>query len=1734
MALTLLEDDITALQRAILEGIDPSEIQETPAAGGAVSSSIGGFAVIQYDYTAVLAEAGFETSYVRQSRSFFNEDDAPLLAALGGGDLSITVREGDLSDPLQGESYPVSGSKTLIVSAGSLGLDASSFVFEPLSVATAIAELSKETFTSGQSVEYSLSENAREIVGKTAEGETVVTIVLTPSLLGRDIELTTTVTIFKPIDHLPSNASGLVRVVNDALEIDLSVQGSDTAGNALREPVDVMITITDGALPTIKPSSITHNENELNFVSKPIPLNVEANADEISTVKFVATDQLSAALDNLTSNGSATTFEISDEAITVVLASEPSVVVFSIQLEQKNGEYNYVFSENASVDQSVNGESVLIPVTVAVTDYDNDTVEGRFSITIDDGNNGTGESASLSGEFDVTEGKIGDGGAVPVQTATGSVSIDAGSDRLLPDSLSISNLNTSAGIPGLIQELNELTSEGRALVFELSPSSTGNTILIEGKLPDGSIAVSFTLVASQVPGDGAAGVSVASTFVLYQPLDHQDDAKFVGNRWVTLSDPSSGNLAFDIKLQLQLKDTDGDILDKPVALNYQVVDGSRPEIKTADIEVTDPDENAGPSTETASLGLSLGSDEIASLEWQVGSSFNTFVASLSSDGNALSLIPANAQINGSSAPINIGYQDANGTTVTVLTLTLLPDTGDYSVTLRESIDQPDSESVVFNLGVKVTDFDDDSASDNFTVTVFDGNNLSLSPVNATIIDPNIGSVSEQENLSLGLTLGADALKTLVFYAPTGLEAALNAMTSSGYETKVIPQPFSSLSDTISIVIDDANSPNNGETALSIVLNKDANGIPDGTYSVSQSLAIDEPDELINLPIGVRAIDTDNDAVSAEFTVTIKDSSELPTTGVTGDITLSEPDLTPGSGQQGYPDSADTDVTITALNDRLIPESAGLEETQLASILANLNGSLTSDGVSVVFTYDTSTHTLVGMANNEKVIAVSFEGTQAANGFSVDITPTLTLYKPLDHLDSGVSNNTLTVNEDNISIALPIQVKDSDGDIVSGAASVDVVIKDGEGPSITSTPALAVEESDINQNGSGGNTNRPGTTPGGVGTDQDTDSGKLVIDSGSDNIKDISLDVSAFASNNASNSQNASGNNVPLSSKGEPVTLHLTSDVSGVKTYTGKAETREVFTITLDSQGNYTFTLLGALDHPQGDQKNTLTINLPVVVMDSDNDTATSILNVNVADDVPFSLETDGVGVGGGALVTEEGDHSPRLTILPARNRGADDAHIKSVTINGEQHELNVGLNNVFIVREGPGGQVLGTLLIQSSGNVQFTAAEDVDHSGSTNNRIEETFSYEIIDGDGDIVVGSTQIVVVDGEPQLIVENAAGVEDQGREGDPNDDVVNNPADGIPINISIDVGDNDQGEVVDRVLITLPANAQGTFYANGAELAVTDGKIVLPANLFSPDAQNEIWTLQGVTFVPNQDYSAASGVPTFSVTGFVKNADGTERTLATQSFTITVEGIADVPQWDSENTTLYYNIDEDSDGANLAIEADLQDSDGSETLTYFLTLDSGDATLLLNGNTLTPSNGKYEISAADINNVMVKPDANYSGDITLTAIAQSKETSNFVAGQQTADSAPRTITIAVSPEANSTTLKVSRVSGDEDTLIPLGGSIKLTDTVDTDASETLYVWITGLPEGANLFLGSDKVVPDSNGLYEVLYADIANLKLEPPPESNVDFAISIRGVVKDTAIITNASGVDETVTQVILKP
>ncbi|TIG55987.1 hypothetical protein DI119_17620, partial [Legionella pneumophila] len=76
---------------------------------------------------------------------------------------------------------------------------------------------------------------------------------------------------------------------------------------------------------------------------------------------------------------------------------------------------------------------------------------------------------------------------------------------------------------------------------------------------------------------------------------------------------------------------------------------------------------------------------------------------------------------------------------------------------------------------------------------------------------------------------------------------------------------------------------------------------------------------------------------------------------------------------------------------------------------------------------------------------------------------------------------------------------------------------------------------------------------------------------------------------------------------------------------------QVFTFTLNANGNYSFTLLAKLDHPAGADENDITINLGSVIRatDSDGDTVTAAadgLVITVDDDTPIASANKLTGV----------------------------------------------------------------------------------------------------------------------------------------------------------------------------------------------------------------------------------------------------------------------------------------------------------------------------------------------------------------------------------------------------------------------------------------------------------------------------------------------------------------------------
>ncbi|MDF5000440.1 hypothetical protein P3560_24475, partial [Vibrio parahaemolyticus] len=147
------------------------------------------------------------------------------------------------------------------------------------------------------------------------------------------------------------------------------------------------------------------------------------------------------------------------------------------------------------------------------------------------------------------------------------------------------------------------------------------------------------------------------------------------------------------------------------------------------------------------------------------------------------------------------------------------------------------------------------------------------------------------------------------------------------------------------------------------------------------------------------------------------------------------------------------------------------------------------------------------------------------------------------------------------------------------------------PEIKSADALAVDEDDL-ANGS-------------QATNKDSleATGNFDTVEGADTVVSYQLDLTS--------------NPIPgVTSGGFAVTLVQTAVSNNNFTYQGQTpDGNSVFTLVLNADGSYKFTLEGALDHStQGED--TLILDLPVFATDVDGDTAGINLPVTITDDVP--------------------------------------------------------------------------------------------------------------------------------------------------------------------------------------------------------------------------------------------------------------------------------------------------------------------------------------------------------------------------------------------------------------------------------------------------------------------------------------------------------------------------------------
>jgi T1SS-143 domain-containing protein len=234
------------------------------------------------------------------------------------------------------------------------------------------------------------------------------------------------------------------------------------------------------------------------------------------------------------------------------------------------------------------------------------------------------------------------------------------------------------------------------------------------------------------------------------------------------------------------------------------------------------------------------------------------------------------------------------------------------------------------------------------------------------------------------------------------------------------------------------------------------------------------------------------------------------------------------------------------------------------------------------------------------------------------------------------------------------------------------------------------------------------------TDQDIDTATLTITVTPDDIpvitqpETVTVDESDMAPTtsisdrveanfgvDAPGSFSANGSSVlpaGLTSNDYPVTVAQVGN-----TYTGFANGSPVFTLTLQSNGDYTFTLVGTLDHPDTtDHNDSLALQFGFTATDSDLDTADGVITVNVLDDgleAHDDLNTFDSDLGG-----------TTGNVITGLNGGAGAADDLSQDADNTVTEISFGSTTVAVPTTGTttiDGN-FGTLEISADGTYEYT------------------------------------------------------------------------------------------------------------------------------------------------------------------------------------------------------------------------------------------------------------------------------------------------------------------------------------------------------------------------------------------------------------------------------------------------
>ncbi|HHX8647526.1 retention module-containing protein [Vibrio antiquarius] len=1557
-------------------------------------------------------------------------------------------------------------------------------------------------------VSYQLDASATPVDGLTSQG---VAVTLTETAngygsftykatAGTEAVFTLTVntdgsynfTLEGPIDHA---------VDSDELTLNFPIVATDFDGDTSAETIPVKIVDDKPTLGGIEATSVqTVDEDDIPTVgsdgtqSNSIAGNFIATDGSDGIVEYGVSD-LTTPVQGLTSGGqSLVMVEVSNAGGVSVYEARidgTTTPVFRVTLDASDD--SYTFDLLAPLDHpNADGQNeLIINLPINATDFDGDVSNNiTLPITVvDDVPTIDGLLAGSEQTVDEDDLPAGTDAASAEDTViSGTFDITEGADQVA--SIQLSDLTTPVA---------SLTSDGEAITLVLSSSANGVNVYQGVAGNPAEVVFELTLDATNNTYE----------FDLQKPLDHPD-----------------GNQQNEIVINLPVTATDNDGDTSPAfTLPITVVDDVPVVTNIESLRVDEDDLPLGSDGTKEPLTVS-GEFEVTSADsidaFELDLSSNP-IPNLKSGGEEVTL----SQDIGASTADALVYVGQTPGGVTVFTLTLHQD-GKYDFELSGQLDHAvNSDEILLNLPVKITDGDNDTITATLPVTIVDDKPTidAISSGSTLSVDeddiPSQGSDDTPESNIIGgnfeVTDGADSI---VSFQLDSLTSPVSGLTSGGQPLELVE-----FSNSNGVIEYRAYVQGTTDTVFKLTLNGSAD-----SYEFELLGALDHPagnDEnslVINFP--VNATDFDGD-VSNNITLPITVVDDVPTIVKVTDSsqqTVDEDDLAGGS------DTTSGDSTLLTGGFEVVDGADEIVSYQISDLNAVVSG-LTSNGSSIELNVVSSvggvtSYEAVITGTSTKIFTLSLDANNDSYQFE--------LLGPIDH--------DAVQGENNLVIDIPITVTDFDGD-TSSSLNLPITVVD-DIPEIKSADALAVDEDDL--------------TNGSQATNKDSleATGNFDTVEGADTVVSYQLDLTS--------------NPIPgVTSGGLAVTLAQTAVSNNNYTYQGQTpDGNSVFTLVLNADGSYKFTLEGALDHStQGED--TLILDLPVFATDVDGDTAGINLPVTITDDVPTLYDASISRVEGQGSRTVhlfqdpvEGDDDLGADGAQVTSFSADDSGIyfKQNGVDSDSVDLNGSDQVVYVhkVLDGVDTEI-GRLIVRTDGRVSFRPNDDLDHTETDS--IDFTINVVATDGDGDIADADVDISIRDRNAQIDTSTVTAFEDQGRDGvvvgvdsaNTQDNLSTLDVTTTKVDLVIDLHDIDRNESLGDITIRDADTHNGTFYyrdgsGNYIELTSVGNTVVLDASNVEQSFNGELVSLDNLYFVPDRHTSTdASGIDPRIRVEILNN--GTPDHTINGRLDIEVAAVADIATW-TTSSEFNYSVDEDGNNVALNITAETQDTSNPEDIVYELVFTQGEGNAELvysDGSAIPQTGGVYLVDASRIGDVQIDPIDNFSGEIKIDVTAITTENNNPLSGKETARSETETIIIDVNPIADPGSFTVNRINVFEDNArtqdtvnpvtdhdpLQLSEVITMKPSADLDGSEAQFVRISDFSIDGVTLVWLDSANPsqivevtDSSGnvlYYEVPESELANVEVLPPLHSNDDFTFNVEGIVKDTASLS--SGVAE---------